>query len=164
VGAFQGDALHPAANQPVHELEVVHMAGNDGGRFMLGFWIGALAGAAAALLLAPYPGEEMRKQLQEKGTDWGEQVKDQADRLAEQARTRSQQFSGDVREQAGVVQERGRVVISDGARWAQQALDSAQSGLNRAADTAQEKVAQIVETTKEKTGKLAGDVSGAALD
>jgi len=43
------------------------MSGTDGsGDFVAGFFWGALVGAAAALLFAPFPGEETRRLLREK--------------------------------------------------------------------------------------------------
>ena len=44
--------------------------------FVAGFLVGALAGAAAALLLAPQSGEETRVMLREKGIELGERAGD----------------------------------------------------------------------------------------
>jgi gas vesicle protein len=85
-----------------------------GGLFVVGFALGALAGAAAALLLTPYSGEEMRGQMKEKGIE----LKTGAERLATDARTEAEQL-----------QEKGRIVLSDNVKKAQEAVQSAQAKL-----------------------------------
>jgi gas vesicle protein len=42
---------------------------NNGGAFVVGVFVGLLAGAAAALLLAPSSGEELRQQLGDKAIE-----------------------------------------------------------------------------------------------
>jgi gas vesicle protein len=90
------------------------MSENGGGGFFLGFVIGALAGAAAALLFAPVSGEEARQQIQRKGVE----VKGQALHMADQAR-------GEVE----YVQQQGRIVLTDNVKKAQQAVQDAQTKL-----------------------------------
>jgi gas vesicle protein len=95
------------------------------GDFFAGFLVGALAGAAAALLLTPCSGEEMRQRLEQKGIE----LKQQAVRLAEEARAQTQQAIGEAVEQ---VQERGRIVLAENVRKAQQAVQEAQARLSKA--------------------------------
>jgi gas vesicle protein len=83
---------------------------NNTGSFVWGFFIGALAGATAALLMAPASGEETMQQIQLKGNELKGQVQTQAERLAEEAKVRSQQVSDTVREQINQVQ--GKVTQS----------------------------------------------------
>jgi len=45
-----------------------------GGEFMAGFLVGALVGAAAALLLAPQSGEETRTLIREKVIELGQRA------------------------------------------------------------------------------------------
>jgi gas vesicle protein len=84
------------------------------GLFVVGFFLGALAGAVAALMLTPYSGEEMRGQIKDKGIE----LRSEAERVATDART-----------QAVEIQERGRIVISDNVKKAQEAVQSAQAKL-----------------------------------
>jgi gas vesicle protein len=49
-----------------HEQEVVHEDSNVAGSALAGLLIGGLAGAGAALLLAPQSGKETREQIQQK--------------------------------------------------------------------------------------------------
>jgi|GEM_PF-1491936 len=90
------------------------------GEFFLGVLVGAVAGAVAALLLAPAPGEQMRKQIGEKGIE----LKGQAQKLADDARAQAQQ-------QAEYIQEQGRIVLAETAKKAQQAVQDAQAKLNK---------------------------------
>jgi hypothetical protein len=65
--------------------------GNNCGAFLTGFLLGGLAGAAAALLMTPQPGETTRVQLRERGIE----LKGRFDDLS----------SG--------IQERGRVIVEE---------------------------------------------------
>ena len=92
------------------------MGKNSGGSFLLGLLVGAMAGAAVALLLTPQSGEELRRTLEQKSIE----VKDNATRLAEDAKTQAQR-------QVEYVQEQGRIVVSDTVRKAQQVVGDSQT-------------------------------------
>lgn len=111
---------------------------DNGGAFFLGFVVGALAGAAAALLLAPASGEDLRGQLSDKGLELKEQAqklaadaKMQAQHLAEEGKRQTAQLSDEARGQVEHLQERGRIVLSENVRKAQQAVQDAQTKLNK---------------------------------
>jgi gas vesicle protein len=95
-----------------------------GGGFIVGFAIGALAGAAAALLLAPESGEELRKDISDKTIE----LKDQAQQLAVDTKVKTQQ-------QVDALQEQGRIVLSENVKKAQQVVQDAQVKLNKLAVT-----------------------------
>lgn len=99
------------------------MSDNAGGSFFLGFLVGVMAGAAAALLLTPQSGEELRRRLEEKGVE----LKDEANRLAEDARMQAQRLTDEAKGQVEYVQERGRIVVSDNVRKAQHTVEDLQS-------------------------------------
>ncbi len=82
---------------------------SKGGGFIIGLAIGALAGAAAALLLAPESGEDLRKGIGEK---------------SDELKTRAQQ-------QVDSMQEQGRIVLSDNVKKAQQVVQDAQVKLTK---------------------------------
>jgi len=82
---------------------------SKGGGFIIGLAIGVLAGAAAALLLAPESGEELRKDNGEKG---------------DELKTRAQQ-------QVSSLEEQGRIVLSDNVKKAQQVVQDAQVKLSK---------------------------------
>ena len=80
-----------------------------GGGFIIGLAIGALAGAAAALLLAPQSGEDLRKGISEKGDELKQKAQQQVDTL----------------------QEQGRIVLSDNVKKAQQVVQETQTKLSK---------------------------------
>ena len=90
----------------------------SGGSFVLGFLIGAMVGAAAALLLSPQSGEELRQSLEQKGVA----LKDEASPQAEDAKLQAQRLAEQARGQVEVVGEKGRIVISENVRKAQEAV------------------------------------------
>lgn len=102
---------------------------DNGGAFVFGFLVGAAAGAAAVLLLTPYSGEELRQQIGAKGVD----LKGQVGQVAEDARSRMGQVTGNLQGQVTEVTERGRIVIADNVRKAQQAVQDAQTKLSKSA-------------------------------
>jgi gas vesicle protein len=100
------------------------MGDRDGGFFM-GFLLGALTGAVAALLLAPSSGEELRRKIEATGEDL---VAD-AERAYDEARG---QYTD--------LQERGRIVLQDNVKKAQKAVKEAQQKLGEASDDAADAV------------------------
>ena len=103
---------------------------DNGGEFFAGFVIGALAGAAAALFLTPCSGEEMRQRVEEKGIE----LRSHAEQMAEEARARAELASGDARSQATHVSDRGRIVVADNVRKAQEVVQKAQTKLSKPDD------------------------------
>ena len=81
------------------------MSENEGdlGAFLAGFVLGGLAGAAAALIMAPQSGEETRAQMVAKGDEFRRAGEAQLHGYAEAAGTA---YSG--------AQERARIVLDEG--------------------------------------------------
>jgi gas vesicle protein len=71
--------------------------------------VGAIIGAAAALLLAPRTGDETRELLREKSTDWARQARERGSELAK----RAQETMGDAQVRAQEYLGRGREVVED---------------------------------------------------
>ena len=67
--------------------------------------VGAIIGAAAALLLTPRTGDETRELLREKSTDWARQARERGSEIAK----RAQETMGGAQEYLG----RGREVVED---------------------------------------------------
>lgn len=95
------------------------------GSFILGFLIGAMAGAAAALLMTPQSGDELRQTIEKKSID----LKDEAARRAEEARVQALKLADDARGQVEHVGERGRIVLTENVRKAQQVVEEAKTKL-----------------------------------
>lgn len=93
---------------------------NEFGAFLAGFFVGALAGVASALLFAPQSGEETREQIKQKGIE----LSDRATQMADEARVKAEQAMNDARvkiEEATVelqkrakeLQEQGKALIEE---------------------------------------------------
>lgn len=80
--------------------------GAGAGRVLLAFLIGAVAGAAAALLYAPATGQETRDYLGEKARE----SREKASALGEKGR----QAINEGREKASALADKGRQVINEG--------------------------------------------------
>jgi gas vesicle protein len=78
--------------------------------FFAGFVVGALVGAAAALLLAPQSGEETRGLIRDKGIE----LKEQADELSAEARKRAEQVQMQAREKAIELQSQVKQAVEEG--------------------------------------------------
>jgi gas vesicle protein len=80
------------------------------GDFVAGFMVGALVGAAAALLFAPMSGEETRGMIREKGVELGQR----ADEMSVEARKKAEELQVQAKERAGALQERVKVAVDEG--------------------------------------------------
>jgi gas vesicle protein len=92
-----------------------------GGEFMAGFLVGALVGAAAALLLAPQSGEETRTLIREKGIELGQRAEDlsaEARRKAEdlqlQAKDKADEIQAQAKDRAGSIQTKVKQAVEEG--------------------------------------------------
>jgi len=94
---------------------------SGGGEFIAGFLVGALVGAAAAMLFAPQSGEETRVVIRDKGIelkDRAEELSAEARRRAEeaqaQAKTKAQELSTQAKGRAREIQTRVKEAIEEG--------------------------------------------------
>ena len=103
----------------------------DLGAFLAGMIIGALVGAATALLLAPQSGEDTRMLIRDKSIELKNQVNEtadeararaeaaaadaraRADEFAGQARARADEFAGQARSRAEELRKRGQEVYEE---------------------------------------------------
>jgi gas vesicle protein len=89
--------------------------------------VGAIIGAAVALLLAPRTGDETREILREKGTDWARQAKERGTDWARRAqetvtdpqlRARAQEYLG-----------RGREMVEDSSAQLKAAFEAGRGAM-----------------------------------
>jgi gas vesicle protein len=89
--------------------------------------VGAIIGAAAALLLAPRTGDETRELLKEKGTDWARQAKERGTDWARRAqetvtdpqlRARAQEYLG-----------RGKEMVEDSSAQLKAAFEAGRGAM-----------------------------------
>ncbi len=90
------------------------------GAFLLGFLVGGLTGAVAALLLAPQSGEETRTiirekaiELRDKASDTMEEAYARAEAAANEARARADELAKIAKSRAEELQRRGQVVLEE---------------------------------------------------
>jgi gas vesicle protein len=92
-----------------------------GADFFAGFVVGALVGAAAAILLAPQSGEETRAMIRERGIELQErsaemsaEARRRATEYQAQAKDRAQQLSAQTRDKAAGWQGRMQEAVDQG--------------------------------------------------
>ncbi len=90
------------------------------GAFLIGFVIGGLSGAIAALLLAPQSGEETRTQIKEKAIELRDKTTEsmgeaysQAEAAAHEAIRRAEALLAKAKETAQELQQRGQKVLEE---------------------------------------------------
>jgi len=83
---------------------------SGGGEFIAGFLVGALVGAAAAMLFAPQSGEETRVIIHDKGIE----LKDRAEEAQAQAKAKAQELSTQAKGKAEEIQTRVKQAIEEG--------------------------------------------------
>jgi gas vesicle protein len=66
---------------------------DDFGAFLIGFVVGGLTGAVAALLLAPQSGEETRALIKDKGIE----LRDKAVETADQTKVKVEKYAADAK-------------------------------------------------------------------
>jgi|WetSurMetagenome_2_1015567.scaffolds.fasta_scaffold409899_2 gas vesicle protein len=93
---------------------------DDFGAFLIGFIVGGVAGAVAALLLAPQSGEETRGLIRDKSIE----LRDKAALQAEALQARAG-------EMASTVQERGKEIYSDVQSRSKDLVESAKKAVSR---------------------------------
>ena len=88
------------------------------GAFLAGFVIGGLVGAAAALVLAPQSGSEMRSQLVGMGQDLRQAGTDRVHQVRDSAYDYLNRFESADDEEGFDVQEQTRIILDSGQRAA----------------------------------------------
>lgn len=122
---------------------------NEFGAYFVGFLIGGLAGAAAALLLAPQTGEETRTYIRNKSIE----LKDKAVMTADEARDYAEKAMTEAR-------SRAEVAIEETRAWADELSKMTQD----LATDIQKKGSVILEEQKSKFEGIKSKVKGATSD
>ena len=73
----------------IHENQEYRSTTNNTAGIMVGMLIGGLAGAAAALLMAPQSGRDTRRQIQEKGIELRDRTTEMVEDTVAQVRTKA---------------------------------------------------------------------------
>ena len=93
---------------------------DDFGAFLVGFIVGGVSGAIAALLLAPQSGEETRTLIKDKTIELRDQASstveesiEKAEKAANEAIKKAETLLEDAKKKAAEVAEQGQVVLED---------------------------------------------------
>lgn len=94
---------------------------DDFGAFLVGFFVGGISGAMAALLLAPQTGEETRTmikdraiELRDQATTTVEETVARAEKAAQDAVKRAESLLEQAKKRASEVAEKGQVILEEG--------------------------------------------------
>ncbi len=86
-------------------------SGNNTKPVLAGLLLGGLAGAGAALLLAPQSGKETRTQIQQKTIELRDRAAETVDETMSQVKSKTHQITADVRHKAGELQQQGQELL-----------------------------------------------------
>jgi gas vesicle protein len=122
---------------------------SDLGAFLSGLIIGALVGAATALLLAPQSGEDTRMLIRDKSielknqaTETAEEARARAEAAAVEARARADELAAQARARAEELRKRGQEVYEEQRGKIETAIKTGRSALSKKADDTGEKPAE----------------------
>jgi gas vesicle protein len=106
------------------------MSDNDGfGAFLMGFIIGGVAGAVAALLLAPQSGEDTRNMIRDKGIELRDKAAEQADMIAKKASEQANLVAKKATDQANVIAKKAGEVSTEARARGKDLVDSAKKAV-----------------------------------
>ena len=97
------------------------------GDFVAGVLVGALVGAAAALLFAPQSGEETRILIRDKSLE----LREQADDLSAEARKRAEQIQTQAKEKAAELQSQAKDRATGIQTQVKQAVEEGKSAASK---------------------------------
>jgi gas vesicle protein len=126
------------------------MADTSGGEFIAGFLVGALVGAAAALLLAPQSGEQTRTLIRERGIELGQR----ADEIQAEARRRAEEIQAEARRRAEEIQaealERAKKVQTRAKERAEKLQDTVKQAVEEGKAAAEDKREALLSQLEEE--------------
>jgi len=106
------------------EQEVEHKdSGNNATSAIAGLVIGGLAGAGAALLLAPQSGKETRAQIQQKTVELRDRTTDTVDDAVAQVKSKTHEITDGVRGKAKELQHQAKELQHQGQEVIVEQLD-----------------------------------------
>jgi len=104
------------------------MADNDDfGMFLIGFVVGGVAGAVAALLLAPQSGEETRTLIKDKSIELRDMAAEEVDMLA----TRAGKVADDARAKGKELVDSAGKTANDAKARGKELVDSAKKAVSK---------------------------------
>ena len=108
----------------IHENQDIKYTTNNTLGVLGGMLIGALAGAAAALLLAPQSGKNTRRQIQEKGIELRDRTTELVDDTMTKVRTSANKIAMDLKRGGQEVAAEQLENVSEAAQAGKKAIES----------------------------------------
>src|SRR4030065_1070245 len=109
---------------------------DDFGSFVVGFLVGGISGAVAALLLAPQSGEETRTIIKDKAIELRDQAATTIDETVEKAEKtvnesikKAEAMLADAKKRANELAEKGQVVLEESKDKVAKAVKKAADGV-----------------------------------
>ena len=96
-----------------HNQATEYGRGSNAGNVLAGILLGAVAGAAAMLLLAPQSGSATRKQILDKGIELRDRTTGMVDEAVGQLRSGTSTLVADGRKKAEAIKEQGQELLAD---------------------------------------------------
>jgi gas vesicle protein len=108
----------------IHENQEFKYPANNTLGVLGGMLIGALAGAATALLLAPQSGKDTRRQLQEKSMELRDRTTEMVDDTMAKVRTNANKITMDLKNRGQEVAAEQLENVSDAAQAGKKAIEN----------------------------------------
>ncbi|MGZ9223846.1 MAG: YtxH domain-containing protein [Anaerolineales bacterium] len=108
----------------IHENQEYRYTTNNTAGILLGMLIGGLAGAAAALLMAPQSGKDTRRQIQEKGIELRDRTTELVDDTVAQVRTKANNLTVGLKDRGQEIAAKQLDHVSEAAQAGKKAIES----------------------------------------
>ena len=108
----------------IHENQEYTSSANNVAGVLTGMLIGGLAGAAAALLLAPQSGKDTRRQIQDKSIELRDRTTELVDDTMEKVRTSANKITMDLKSRGQEAAVEQLENVSEAAQAGKKAIES----------------------------------------
>ena len=108
----------------IYENQEYRYPANNTAGVLIGMLIGGLAGAAAALLMAPQSGKDTRRQLQEKSIELRDRTTELVEDTVAQVRTKANNLTVGLKDRGQEIAVKQLDHISEAAQAGKQAIQS----------------------------------------
>ena len=108
----------------IHENQDYRYTANNTAGVLMGLLIGGLAGAAAALLMAPQSGKDTRRQIQEKSIELRDRTSELVEDTVAQVRTKANNLTVGLKDRGQEIAVKQLEHVSEAAQAGKKAIQS----------------------------------------
>ena len=108
----------------IHENQEYRYPANNTAGVLIGMLIGGLAGAAAALLMAPQSGKDTRRQIQEKSIELRDRTTELVEDTVAQVRTKANNLTVGLKDRGQEIAVKQLDHVSEAAQAGKKAIQS----------------------------------------